>query len=158
MGAVLIRPFREDEARQAAAWIYEPPYEIYSSNPDEPQLYLRVASDGYGYYAVVDSDSEELIGFCCFGKEARVEGQEEAQGVVDVGGGVRPDLLSEGVATGLLPLVMDFARDRFAPDHFRTAVASFNERSTRLCLSAGFEIIRRFDGPHREFQELQRPA
>lgn len=158
MKAALIRPFRGGEAQEVAAWAYEPPYEIYRGNPEDPQLYLGIDSDGYGYFAVVDADSEDLIGFCCFGQEARVKGQEEAKGVLDIGGGVRPDLLSEGVATRLLPVVMDFARDRFAPEKFRTAVASFNERSTRLCVSSGFEVVRRFDGPDREFQELLRPT
>jgi ribosomal-protein-alanine N-acetyltransferase len=158
MRAPLIRPFRDGEANEVAAWAYEPPYEIYNGNPENEQLYLAIDPDGYGYYAVVDADSDELIGFCCFGQEARVKGQEEAQGTVDIGGGVRPDLLSEGVATRLLPLIMDFARDRFAPEQFRTAVASFNERSARLCLSSGFEVVRRFDGPGCEFQELLRPV
>ncbi|MGB3736380.1 MAG: GNAT family protein [Ilumatobacter sp.] len=158
MRTPLIRPFRDGEAGEVAHWAYEPPHEIYNSNPEDQQLYLALDPDGYGYYAVVDADSDELVGFCCFGEEARVRGQEEAHGTVDIGGGVRPDRLSEGVATRVLPLIMDFARDRFAPAYFRTAVASFNERSTCLCLSSGFEIVRRFEGPGREFQELLRPA
>ena len=47
---------------------------------------------------------------------------------------------------------------RFNPAKLRTAVAVFNERSTRLCLSAGFTAVRRFDGPGQEFCELLRPA
>lgn len=68
------------------------------------------------------------------------------------------DLLSRGVATDLLPLIMNFGRDRFAPTQFRAAVAAFNERSKRLCVAAGFQIVRRFEGPDGEFLELQRPA
>ena len=141
-----------------AAWAYQPPYEIYDGDPQLRQSYLSVDPGGFGYYAVVDSITRDMIGFCCFGPEARVEGQEPVEGTIDIGGGVHPGLLSEGIATELLPLVMDFARDRFAPEQFRTAVASFNERSTRLCLSAGFEIVRRFEGPGQEFQELMRSA
>jgi len=155
---VSIRPFREGEATDVAAWAYEPPFEIYNGDPENQQDYLSVDPDGFGYYAVVDTDSGGVIGFCCFGPEARVKGQEQRQGTIDIGGGVHPELLSEGIATDLLPLIMDFARDRFAPEQFRTAVASFNDRSTRLCLSAGFEIVRRFQGPSREFQELVRQA
>ena len=153
-----IRPFREGEAADVAAWAYEPPFEIYNGGPESQQDYLSVDPDGTGYYAVVDTDSGGVIGFCCFGPEARVKGQEQRQGTIDIGGGVHPELLSEGIATDLLPLIMDFARDRFAPEQFRTAVASFNDRSTRLCLSAGFEVVRRFQGPSREFQELVRQA
>jgi hypothetical protein len=41
---------------------------------------------------VVDGDFEEVVGFCCFGPEARVKGQREEEGTLDIGGGVRPDL------------------------------------------------------------------
>ena len=149
-----IRRFREGEAVDVAAWVYQPPYEIYDGAPQLRESYLSVDPAGFGYYAVIGADNAGVIAFCCFGPEARVQGQEPIEGTIDIGGGVRPDLLSGGIATEFLPLVMDFARDRFAPERFRTAVASFNERSTRLCLSAGFEIVRRFEGPGREFQEL----
>ena len=156
--AVSIRPFGEGETTAVACWAYEAPFEIYNGDPGASEDYLSVDDDGYGYYAVVDTRSGDVIGFCCFGREARVKGQEPVEGTVDIGGGVRPDLLSEGIATEVLPLIMDFARERFAPIRFRTAVASFNRRSTRLCMSAGFEVVRRFEGPGREFQELSRPA
>lgn len=158
MQGITIRPIRSDEAASIASWAYEPPFDIYDGDPDDPAGLLAIDDDGFGYYAIVRVSDDEVIGFCCFGAEARVAGQEPAEGTVDIGGGVRPDLVSQGLATAVLPSLMDFARDRWAPERFRTAVASFNERSTRLCLSAGFTILRAFEGPGREFQELVRPA
>ena len=158
MSAYVIRPFRSDEVASVAAWEYEAPYEIYNGDPSHPEDYLVVDEDGFGYYAVVSTDDQTVVAFCCFGKEARVKGQREDPGTVDIGMGVRPDLVSQGLATEVLPLLMDFVRERFAPNRFRTAVASFNERSARLCLSSGFEIVRTFDDPGREFLELIRPA
>ena len=122
--------------------------------PRTTSLSMRTASG----YAIVRPDDETVVAFCCFGEEARVKGQRDDPGTVDIGMGVRPDLVSHGVATQVLPLLLDHARERFAPDRFRTAVASFNERSTRLCVSAGFEVLRAFEGPDREFLELIRPA
>ena len=107
---------------------------------------------------MVDGDFEEVVGFCCFGPEARVKGQREEEGTLDIGGGVRPDLLSSGIGTEVFANVLEFAKQRFGCERFRTAVAAFNERSTRLCLSAGFEVVRTFDGPGREFREMVRPA
>ena len=158
MCSALIRPFRHDEAVAFAAWKYEPPFDFYDGDAEHLDEYLSIDDEGYGCYAVVDIATDEVIGFCGFGQTARVTGQEPVEGTVDVGGGVRPDLISEGIATRLLPMILDFAREQFAPEHFRTAVATFNERSTRLCLSAGFEVVRRFEGPGREFQELTRRA
>lgn len=158
MGEVVIRPFREGEAHAVASWAYEPPYDWYDGDPTRSEDYLSVDENGYGYYAIVAGDSDELLGFCCFGPEARVAGQDAVDGVLDVGGGVRPDRLSAGVATSLIPDIINFARATFSPTHLRTAIASFNERSTRLCLSAGFTVSRCFEGPGQEFCELLRPA
>ena len=154
---VVIRPFREGEALAVASWAYEPPYDWYNGQPTRFEDYLAVDGEGYGYYAIVAAD-QDVVGFCCFGPEARVTGQPPVAGILDIGGGVRPDRLSLGIATTLFPGIINFAQATFRPTHLRTAIASFNERSTRLCLSAGFTVVRRFDGPGREFQELLRPA
>jgi [ribosomal protein S18]-alanine N-acetyltransferase len=154
-----IRPFTAVEARLAAGWRYEPPLDIYDSDQDDGGMFLLRTEEGYGYYAIVDADSdEELIGFCCFGPEARVKGQVEKAGSLDIGGGIRPDLVSQGIATSVFPSILDFGMKTFRRHRFRTAVASCNERSIRLCRSAGFEVVRKFEGPGREFQELLRVA
>jgi ribosomal-protein-alanine N-acetyltransferase len=155
---LMIRPFRASEADDVAGWTYEPPFDIYNGDPGHPEEYLAIDERGFGYYAIVSAPDDELVGFCCFGPEATVPGQGIEVGTVDLGCGLRPDVLSQGIATRVLPAIMDFAHEQFAPRKFRTAVASFNERATRLCLSAGFEVVRRFPGPGREFQELTRTA
>lgn len=155
MRPVAIRPFEESEARAVASWTYEPPFDIYNGDPSRYEDYLAIDDRGYGFYALADS-ADEIIGFCCFGEEARVSGQIPIEGIVDLGGGVRPDLVSNGIATDVFPAIVTFAVSTFRPTQLRTAVASFNERSTRLCLSAGFSVTRVFDGPGRQFQELLR--
>ncbi|MCB1001761.1 MAG: GNAT family N-acetyltransferase [Ilumatobacteraceae bacterium] len=154
---VAIRPFKESEARAVAEWTYEPPFDIYNGDPSRFEDYLAIDDRGYGFYALANR-AEEIIGSCCFGDEARVTGQVPIEGVVDLGGGVRPDLVSHGIATDVFPAIVTFAISTFRPMQLRTAIASFNERSTRLCLSAGFSVTRVFDGPGRQFQELLRTA
>lgn len=157
--ALHIRPFTSKEATLAALWRYEPPYEIYDSDPNDVALYSTIDDQGYGYYAVArDQDRGELVGFCCFGPEARVKGQEPEPGTLDIGGGIRPDMTSKRLATEAFPSILAFGQERFRPERFRIAVATFNERSTRLCLAAGFTVTRTFDDPGREFGELVRPA
>jgi ribosomal-protein-alanine N-acetyltransferase len=70
-----------------------------------------------------------------------------------VGFGLRPDLVSRGIGAELVRAVLSFAAERFGPERFRVAVASFNERSRLLCESCGFQVIRRFAGPGRDFDE-----
>jgi RimJ/RimL family protein N-acetyltransferase len=157
---IVIRPFTSSEAQQAARWAYEAPFDRYDSDQANEDLFLDLQEDGTGFYALVDRGSQgELLGFCCFGPEARVVGQNEETGTLDLGGGLRPDRLSRGLATTLMPSVCAFAIERFAPTRLRVVIAAFNERSIRLCRSAQFEAVRVFTRPDgEEFLELVRPV
>jgi len=153
-----IRPFTDVEAANSALWVYEPPFDPYNSDPSNPELFLRIDDDGFGYYALTDA-ADEVVGFCCYGVEARVSPQMPEDGTIDLGGGVRPDRLSEGIGTATLPAVMAFARGRWQPQRFRVAVATFNDRSIGLCRTAGFEVARSFSSrDDRDFLELVRQA
>ena len=151
----MVRAMSLDEASAAASWRYPPPFDLYDGAPDRVDLYLRSSPDGFAYYAIVAADTGELVGFCCFGSEA-VSGQIPVEETLDVGFGLRPDLVSRGTGAELLRAVLSFAAERFGPTRCRVAIASFNERSRRLCESAGFEVVRRFEGPGRDFDELER--
>ena len=154
MVELLDRPLTPDEGRAIASWAYEPPFDLYNLVADEAVDLLTTRDDaGSGYYPVQDGDA--VVGFVCFGPEARVRGQHEEPGTCDVGVGLAPTSLGQGLGTGLLPVVLRFAVEKFAPRRLRAAVASFNERSLRLCTSAGFQAVREFDGPgNRRFVEL----
>jgi ribosomal-protein-alanine N-acetyltransferase len=153
---LLRRTFTLEEAGDVAAWAYPPPFDLYDGDPGHPGLFLTRDDDG-GYYPVVD-DEGSVVAFAVVGGEARVRGQEPADGVVDVGMGVRPDATSAGLGTALVAQVVDLARDLGATCAVRAAVAVFNERSLALCRSAGFRPVRDFEGPGgRTFRELVLP-
>lgn len=140
-----------------AAWAYPPPYDLYDSDRGDPGLFVARGEDGAGYYPAVD-DSGRVVAFAVVGPEARVRGQQPADGVVDVGMGVRPDTTSSGVGTALVGQVVELARDLGATRAVRAAVAAFNERSLALCRAAGFRPVRDFEGPGgRMFRELVLP-
>lgn len=148
------RRLTPDEARAIAAWRYEPPFDFYDVSGDETiaSMTTREAS-GHGFYPVLDGP--DVVGYVCFGPEGRVRGQEEERGTLDVGMGLAPDRLGEGLATALLPEIVRFAAERFGATRLRAAVAAFNHRSLRLCTSAGFRRAREFPGPDdRPFVEL----
>lgn len=154
MVELLERTFTSDEARAVASWAYEPPFDFYDLAPDEAvDLFTTRDAARRGYYPL--HDGRAVVGFVCFGPEARVRGQVEESGTCDVGAGLDPGRLSQGLATGLMPAVVRFAAARFDARRLRAAVAAFNERSLRLCTSAGFRTVRDFDGPDgRPFVEL----
>lgn len=147
-----LSPLTDADAEQVASWRYDSPFDLYDSD-GEPDALPRPDEHGWGYYVV--HDERGVLAFVCFGPEGRVPGQVDAPGLVDVGMGVRPDAVSQGVAASLVGDLLAFARRRFAARGVRTAVAAFNERSLRLCRSAGLVETRRFVGPSgREFVEL----
>jgi ribosomal-protein-alanine N-acetyltransferase len=151
-----VRAISRAEASEAASWRYPPPFDLNDGPPDRVDLYMDSSPGGFGYYSVVTAGTGELVGFSSFGSEARVSGQIPVGGTLDVGFGLRPELVSRGIGAELMRAVLSFGAERFGPARYRVAIASFNERSRRLCESAGFEVVRRFDGPGRDFDELER--
>ena len=149
------RAFEPEEARAVVAWSYETPFDLYNLHGDDAfALVLTRDERGQGYYPVLAGN--DVVGFVCFGPEARVRGQEERTGTCDIGAGLDPARLSAGIATSLVPVAVRFAVDRFGATRVRAAVAAFNDRSLRLCTSAGFRRVREFEGPAgRPFVELE---
>jgi [ribosomal protein S18]-alanine N-acetyltransferase len=103
-----------------------------------------------------------LVGYGTFGSAARVPGggYREDPGVVDLGMGLRPDLVGKGHgADALNALIVEAAR-RFSPTRYRVTVASANRRATALVKRLGFQPTHRFERPSdgREFVQYERDA
>jgi hypothetical protein len=81
-----------------AAWAYPAPFNIYNVHPADLDLFLRRSPTGEGHYPALDQDGA-VVAFAVLGAEARVRGQEPLDGVLDVGLGVHPERMSQGVAS-----------------------------------------------------------
>jgi [ribosomal protein S18]-alanine N-acetyltransferase len=151
---LVIQPITEERARAASAWRYPGPYAIYDHEQGDWQRFLEPA---YRYHAVLDG--RELIGYCCFGDDARVPGGEYPPDALDVGAGMRPDLVGQGLGSAFLAAILEFGRTTYAAPAFAATVAAFNQRALALCRAAGFRELSRFistgDEP-REFVILVR--
>ena len=97
----------------------------------------------FAYHAVRDTDGD-LVGFCCFGPDARVTGGSYFSPALDVGIGLRPDRTGQGIGGSVLAEVLAFAKERYAPPAFRATIATWNQRSLRTFEKAGFRIERTF--------------
>ena len=111
-------------AREITTWTYDPPYDRYDMSVDNLQGLLN---RDYRYHVVFDGD-QTLLGFCCFGEDARVPG-----GTYSI---IEPDILDVGV--GIHPDILKFAFQAFHPESFRVTVAAFNLRSIKTFKSLGF--------------------
>ena len=83
-------------------------------------------------------EDERLVGFCCLGSEARVPGLRQRDGVLDVGAGLRPDLVGRGLGARFLTAVMDYAWTEDPTAALRVCIAEFNLRAQRTVLFIGF--------------------
>lgn len=82
-----VRALTPSEAATIAGWRYPDRYSTYAV--DDPAV---LAGD---HWAVEDEDA--LLGYCCFGAPARVEGGGEEPGVLDLGYGMAPERMGSGL-------------------------------------------------------------
>jgi ribosomal-protein-alanine N-acetyltransferase len=143
-----------DHAREIAGWRYDEPYSLYDPGPTAVETLLDPDN---AYHAALGTEGE-LIGYCCFGPDARVPGLEAEEGVLDVGGGLRPDLTGIGLGAGFLRASCELGRELYGPDSFRLVVAAFNRRAQRVAAALGFEQAGFHSTPDRDFIVLTRPA
>ncbi len=126
-----VRDLAESDLDEIAAWRYDGRWAVYDSDGRlDPSM---------GYWAVVEDAGagERLVGFACLGADARVPGLAEADGTLDVGLGMRPDLVGRGRGPQFATTVLDFAASRGAR-RLRAVVQDWNQRSLRLVNRLGF--------------------
>jgi ribosomal-protein-alanine N-acetyltransferase len=141
-------------------WHYPPPYDMYNCNPGaaEAQIGLYLKPE-YHYYTIWNT-TDHLIGFHCFGPDARVPGGDYSVPALDVGGGLKPDLTGQGLGAVIMEAALTFARQKFAPPAFRATVAAFNRRALRVSEKVGYRRISTFNSTAsgRPFVILMRDA
>jgi ribosomal-protein-alanine N-acetyltransferase len=149
-----VHQMTQADAEEIAAWRYEPPYSFYDATADADDLRL-----------LLDAESREDRNFSVFDEGAALVGffEYKPRGAdVEIGLGLRPDLTGRGLGLEFVEASLAFGRERFRPETFRLAVATFNRRAIRVYERAGFAPVREFDhetngGRHR-FLEMARPA
>jgi ribosomal-protein-alanine N-acetyltransferase len=154
------QPMNEASAREILTWRYEPPYDLYNEDPDKAEPFVQALLDpAYAYHTITDENGE-LVGYCCFGADARVPGGDYTADALDIGLGMRPDLTGQGHGPAFFSTILDFARRTFAPQALRVTVAAFNQRAIRVYEKAGFEHEQAFQrsGDSMEFVILVRQS
>ncbi|MGD9531216.1 MAG: GNAT family N-acetyltransferase [Dehalococcoidia bacterium] len=130
---LVVRPVRETEARVIARWRYSGPWRVYDLGPN-----ATTVNAANGYEAVADHSSDELVGFCCSGEEARVPGLRGEPDLVDVGLGMAPEWVGAGHGAEFGRVVVGHYRAMHPGVALRAAVQSWNKRSLRVTVRLGF--------------------
>jgi RimJ/RimL family protein N-acetyltransferase len=141
---VKVRRLTDADVRDLVAWRYEGRYSTYDVTGG--------VSPGLGYYAV--ENQGRLVGYCCFGAEARVPAFGEEPGTLDIGYGLRPELVGRGLSRTFVATIVAFGVTRFRPRRLRMLVLRWNERARRAAERHGFAVV----GAHGDFDVLAREA
>ena len=126
-------------AKAISLWKYEGAYSFYDHNENNVSGYM----DG-AHFACMDA-SGSLVGYCCFGVEARIPAIEENvydEGYTDIGLGLKPDSCGKGNGLAFLNNGLVYAKNHYGTTQFRLSVATFNERAITVYKRAGFYIER----------------
>ena len=150
MSGFSFRELTRADAEEIAGWRYQAAYSLYDGGDPERLL-------AYTYFAGLDEENV-LVGFCCFGEDARVPGLEEEPGVLDVGAGLRPDLTGIGLGGPFLREACRFGGELYGPSRFRVAISAFNRRAQMVAHALGFESERTLQRGENEFVVMTRPA
>ena len=126
------RELTVEEAEQPLGWHYPEPYE--TSDAEGP------LGQDLGFFAVDDEDGR-LVGFGCTGVEARVPGVEDESGTVDVGYGMRPDLVGRGLGREFVGAVLAHAAEANPSARLRMSILRWNDRSRRVAEAHGFRVV-----------------
>jgi len=126
-----IVPLTSRHAAEMESWEYDGQWSIY--NGEE----LSNIAD---YWAVLN-DAEELVGFYCTGEEARVPGVTADPNLLDIGLGMRPDLVGAGNGREFASAIMTHCRTHYKGVQARAVVQAWNVRSLRLAENMGFRVV-----------------
>jgi [ribosomal protein S18]-alanine N-acetyltransferase len=131
---VRARELTDEEAERPLGWRYPEPYTTYDAEgPLRREL---------GFFAVEDEDGD-FVGFGCVGAEARVPGVEEEAGTIDVGYGMRPDLIGQGLGREFVGAVLAHVVEGNAAVRLRMSILDWNGRSRRVAEAHGFRVVDR---------------
>lgn len=141
-----IQPASRETFAELGAWRYEPPYDFYDGDVD-PVL------NPERFYEALDEDGA-LVGFYYF---------EEKGDALEIGLGLRPELVGRGLGLDFLDAGIAYGRRRFRPARVILNVAQFNQRAITVYERAGFREtgrhVRHFDRRGEvEFVEMEQAA
>jgi ribosomal-protein-alanine N-acetyltransferase len=134
-----VRRLTQTDTEAIATWRYPGRYATYDAG--------ELVTPERGSWAI--EREGDLVGYCSFGHAARVPGAVEEEGVLDVGYGMRPDLMGQGLGAEFVAAILDFGVRGFSPRRLRLLILDWNNRSRKVADALGFQsegILRSTEG------------
>ena len=147
------QPLTKEYALVILKWHYVPPFDCYNfkTNTISEDLYYLLDRKN-AFFALLNLQGQ-LEGYCSFGSDGRVDGGRYNTKALDIGMGIRPDLVGQGRGKLYAQAVAGYAIDRYAIEQLRVTIAQFNQRAQRVWQQSGFEQVEKFVkvGTKKEF-------
>lgn len=147
------RRLEKEHALSILRWRYLPPYDSYDFDFDTVQEDLCYLIDPKNAFYAILNVHEELEGYCSFGADGQVPGGDYCTEALDIGMGMRPDLVGQGYGKHYAQAVVRYGVNQYKAQQCRVTIAEFNKRAQRVWEQVGFEQVGRFikTGTEEEF-------
>lgn len=142
---------QEQAENIAFNWHYDGDYSFYDMEADEEDLeeFLNPEERGDTTFAV--TKDKELVAFFSV--------RRIAEGIFDIGLGMRPDLTGKGAGVEFLKACMNYVQSEFNSEKTTLSVATFNQRAIKLYRKVGFKDVETFmqntNGSTFEFLKME---
>jgi len=125
------------EAEAIVKWRYPEEYSAYDvSDASMESTVSYMADPGNRFFVVYEN--AELIGFCSIGNDGQVAGGCYDGSALDLGAGMRPDLIGRHSGAKFLQGVIEFVESETCGASLRATIVSWNERALRVAEAVGF--------------------
>ena len=127
----------QEQAEEIAFnWHYDAEYSFYNIESDKEDLVEFLDPQKRGDSNFVVTKDKDIIGFFSFNKVAI--------NTIDIGLGMRPDLIANGHGLEFLKAGLEFAKSKYIPQTITLSVATFNQRAIKVYRKIGFEEVDAF--------------
>ncbi len=118
-------PTDERSVREFLQWKYEAPYETYNYSPEHFErdlaYHLDPANNLYCMYR-----DDELVGYCSFGRDAQVPGEDYSEEALDIGMMIKPKLTGQGQGSKYANAVVQFGISKYHPKKLQVTILATN--------------------------------
>lgn len=127
---------QEQAEELAFHWHYEAEYSFYDMEADKEDLVEFLDPQNRGDSNFVVTKDNDIIGFFSFNKVAI--------NTIDIGLGMRPNLVGNGNGLEFLKAGIEFAESKYTPQKITLSVATFNKRAIKIYRKVGFKEVDTF--------------
>lgn len=155
---LIFRPLEKEHGLAILNWRYTFPYDYYNFDTQTFQEDLSYLLDSQNAFWAILNWQGELEGFCSFGLDGQVYGGDYSRKALDIGMGLRPDLVGQGRGKYYAQAIVEYGLQQYGIQPLRVTIASFNQRAQRVWEQLGFEQVERFEkiGSGAEFVVMAR--